>query len=130
MKTLQELQEIRERMRSAVADRKESGAGTTEKMSVLVCGGTGCTSGNSKIIFENLKTKVAAAGIENKVDIILTGCFGLCSKGPIVVVYPDGAFYTHVKPEDVDDIVNDHLVGGTPVERLLHAEKDADGLMK
>ena len=130
MKTLQELQEIRERMRSAVADRKESGAGTTEKMSVLVCGGTGCTSGNSKIIFENLKTKVAAAGIENKVDIILTGCFGLCSKGPIVVVYPDGAFYTHVKPEQVDDIVNDHLVGGTPVERLLHAEKDADGLMK
>ena len=130
MKTLKELQEIRERMKSAVENRAEHGFGADGKRSVLVCGGTGCTSGNSKIILENLKSQVKAAGIEDKVEIILTGCFGLCSKGPIVVVYPDGSFYTHVKPEDVTDIVNDHLVGGNPVERLLHSEKDSHGQMK
>ena len=132
MKTLQELQEIRDRLKATIEERKE-GASVTPglpRMSVLVCGGTGCTSGNSKIIYENFVKLLKEKGLENEVKIIMTGCFGLCSKGPIAVVYPDGAFYTHVKPEDVTEIVEKHIVGGDPVERLLHAEKDIHGQLK
>jgi len=131
MKTLKELQEIRDRMKAGVEERRE-GAATSEglpRAHVLVCGGTGCTSGNSKIIFDNFKSKLSERGVTD-VQVIMTGCFGLCSKGPIVVVYPDGAFYTHVKPDDVEDIVSQHLIGGVPVERLLHSEKGSDGQMK
>ncbi len=131
MKTLQELQEIRDRMQDKIANRSAgSVAPAAVKRHVLVCGGTGCTSGNSKIIHEELDKQLKAAGLDGEVKVIMTGCFGLCSKGPIVVVYPDGSFYTHVKPEDVAEIVNSHLVGGVPVERLLHAEKDSDGQNK
>ncbi len=131
MKTLDQIQEIRDRMTAGIEGRKEgaSVAPGQPRLHVLVCGGTGCTSGNSKIIYENFKTLLAERNVTD-VNVIMTGCFGLCSKGPIVVVYPDGAFYTHVKPEDVEEIVTSHLVGGTPVERLLHAEKDSDGQMK
>ncbi len=131
MKTLQQLQEIRDRMKAGVDERKEGAAVSAglPRAHVLVCGGTGCTSGNSQIIFKNFKAELEAHNITD-VNVIMTGCFGLCSKGPIVVVYPDGAFYTHVKPDDVHEIVEEHLIGGTPVERLLHSEKDADGIMK
>ncbi len=131
MKTLEELQKIRDGMKASIEERRE-GAAVSEglpRAHVLVCGGTGCTSGNSKIIYDNFKTKLAEHNVTD-VNVIMTGCFGLCSKGPIVVVYPDGAFYTHVKPEDVDEIVSSHLIGGTPVERLLHSEKDSSGQMK
>ncbi len=131
MKTLKELQEIRDREKGGLDERCE-GATVTEgapRAHVLVCGGTGCTSGNSKIIYDNFKTLLAEKNVTD-INVIMTGCFGLCSKGPIVVVYPDGSFYTHVKPEDVAEIVDAHLIGGAPVERLLHAEKDADGQMK
>ncbi len=101
-----------------------------ERAHVLVCGGTGCTSGNSKLIHEELEKELKANGLENEIRVIMTGCFGLCSKGPIVVVYPDGAFYTQVKPEDVKEIVTEHLLKGRQVERLLHAEKESDGTMK
>ena len=138
MKTLQELQEIRERTKAALVNRKVCAASEADAASeggaarthVLVCGGTGCTSGNSKIIHDRLIEKLAERGLDKKIQVIMTGCFGLCSKGPIVVVYPDDSFYTHVKPEDVDEIVDEHLVGGRPVERLLHAEKDAEGVFK
>ncbi len=131
MKTLSELQQIRDRERNGIEERRE-GASVTEgapRAHVLVCGGTGCTSGNSETIYANFKNKLKERNITD-VNVIMTGCFGLCSKGPIVVVYPDGAFYTHVKPDDVEEIVAEHLVGGKPVERLLHAEKDSDGQMK
>ena len=131
MKTLQELQNIREAMQANIANRAAgSDAPSVIKHHVLVCGGTGCTSGNSVKIHDELVANVKAAGLEKEINIIMTGCFGLCSKGPIVVVYPDGSFYTHVKPEDVEEIFNSHLVGGKPVERLLHAEKDSDGQNK
>ena len=134
MKTLQELQEIRDRVKAQLANRKvcapsELKDGVAQKH-VLVCGGTGCTSGNSKIIYERLVSKLEENGLKDSVQVIMTGCFGLCSKGPIVVVYPDDSFYTHVKPDDVDEIVTEHLIGGHPVERLLHAEKDASGAAK
>ncbi len=134
MKTLQELQEIRDRVRAQLVNRKvcspsEVISGVAQRH-VLVCGGTGCTSGNSKIIYERLIAKLEEAGLKDEVKVIMTGCFGLCSKGPIVVVYPDDSFYTHVKPDDVDEIVSEHLVNGRPVERLLHAEKDSAGVAK
>ncbi|MDE7463445.1 MAG: (2Fe-2S) ferredoxin domain-containing protein, partial [Clostridiales bacterium] len=116
----------------AWSDERPEGATVSEglpRAHVLVCGGTGCTSGNSKIIYDNFKALLAEKNVTD-VNVIMTGCFGLCSKGPIVVVYPDGSFYTHVKPEDVAEIVDAHLIGGNPVERLLHSEKDAQGQMK
>ncbi|MCH5154118.1 MAG: NADH-quinone oxidoreductase subunit NuoF [Clostridiales bacterium] len=132
MKTLQELQEIRDRLRSTIEERKEGATVTpgNPKKYILVCGGTGCTSGNSKIIRENFVAQIKERGLEDEVKVIFTGCFGLCSKGPIAVVYPDGSFYTHVQPDDVAEIMEQHIVGGKPVERLLHAEKDAHGQLK
>ena len=70
---------------------------------VLVCGGTGCSSSNSQQIIDTLEAELKANGLENEVKVVKTGCFGLCALGPIVVVYPEGAFYSMVKPEDVTD---------------------------
>ncbi|WP_338052314.1 NADH-quinone oxidoreductase subunit NuoF [Pumilibacter intestinalis] len=106
------------------------GADPEIKKHILVCGGTGCTSGNSVKIAEEIKAALGEHGLEKEVKLIMTGCFGLCAKGPIVVVYPDGSFYTHVKPEDAREIVESHIKGGVPVERLLHSEKDASGVAK
>ncbi|MCI8459521.1 MAG: NADH-quinone oxidoreductase subunit NuoF [Clostridia bacterium] len=134
MKTLQELQQIRDRMKGCLCNRAMAGefepADATVKYHILVCGGTGCTSGNSKTITEELKAAIDANGLTSDVKLIMTGCFGLCAKGPIVVVYPDGSFYQHVKPEDAREIVEEHIKNGRPVERLLHSEKDADGAHK
>jgi len=89
---------------------------------VLVCAGTGCTSSNSLKIIEEFEAQIAKNKLDNEVKIVQTGCFGLCAQGPIVVVYPEGAMYTMVKPEDVKEIVEEHLVKGRIVKRLLHAE--------
>lgn len=101
-----------------------------KKTHILVCGGTGCSSGNSKLIAEKFAQSLKNHGVMEDTDLIMTGCFGLCARGPIVVVYPDGSFYQHVKPEDVEEIVSQHIVGGKPVDRLMHAEKDANGEAK
>ena len=89
---------------------------------VLVCGGTGCTSSNSPKIIENFENEIKARGLENEVKVIRTGCFGLCALGPVVVVYPEGCFYSEVKPEDVAEIVEEHLLKGRIVQRLLYDE--------
>ncbi len=133
MKTLQELQEIRERMKNCLCNRAICDGVVPDadvRAHILVCGGTGCTSGNSKKIVEELKAALIETGLDKEVKLIMTGCFGLCAKGPIVVVYPEGSFYQHVKPEDAREIVFEHIKGGKPVERLLHSEKDADGAHK
>ncbi len=133
MKTLTELQQIRDRMKTCLCTRDiaaEIQADTTVKKHILVCGGTGCTSGNSKRIEEEIRKGLAENGLDKEVKLIMTGCFGLCAKGPIVVVYPDGSFYQHVKPEDAREIVEEHIKNGRPVERLLHSEKDAAGASK
>ena len=91
---------------------------------VLVCGGTGCTSSGSGEIIERFENGLSAHGLEKEVKIVRTGCFGLCEAGPIVIVYPEGAFYSRVKPDDVDEIVEEHLLKGRIVERLLHKEED------
>lgn len=94
----------------------------TNKKILLVCGGTGCISSKSEKIIENLKSEIEAAGLSQEVSVSLTGCFGFCAKGPIVKVYPDNVFYVQVKPEDAKEIVESHIVGGTPVQRLLFEE--------
>ena len=89
---------------------------------VMVCGGTGCTSSGSDKIAQAFEAEVLAAGLENEVKVIRTGCFGLCALGPIVVVYPEGSFYSMVKESNVKEIVNEHLLKGRPVTRLLYDE--------
>ena len=101
-----------------------------ERAHILVCGGTGCTSGNSKKIFTEFERILKDNKLNGEVKLIMTGCFGLCARGPIVVVYPDGTFYQHVKPADVEEIVVEHILKGRPVERLLSKEKDEDGSVK
>ena len=96
------------------------------RSNVLVCGGTGCTSSHSEQIIERLKEEIKAQGLENEVNVIRTGCFGLCALGPIMVVYPEGAFYSRVTPEDVPEIVSEHLLKGRIVKRLLYQETVVD----
>ena len=93
------------------------------KSHVLVCGGTGCTSNGSAKIREELARQLKANHMENDVQIVETGCFGLCAVGPVVIVYPEAAFYSGVHADDVTDIVNEHLIKGRLVTRLLHTER-------
>ncbi len=89
---------------------------------VLVCGGTGCTSSGSKTLQAEFEAQLKDKGLENEVKLVETGCFGLCALGPVVVVYPEGAFYSRVQKEDVAEIVEEHLLKGRIVKRLLYAE--------
>ena len=86
---------------------------------IMVCGGTGCTSSGSEKIIDEFNKEIAAVGLNEEVKVIKTGCFGLCALGPIVVVYPEGSFYSMVKPSDVKEIVDEHLLKGRVVTRLL-----------
>ena len=92
------------------------------KMHILVCGGTGCRASESDAIVANLKKELAAKELENEVQVIMTGCFGFCEKGPIVKIMPDNTFYVQVKPEDVVEIVNEHIIKGRKVMRLLYLD--------
>ncbi len=89
---------------------------------VLVCGGTGCTSSGSKAVQEAFAENIEAYGLTDEVKLVQTGCFGLCALGPVVIVYPDGTFYSRVEPKDVKEIVEEHLLKGRPVERLIYAD--------
>ena len=89
---------------------------------VLVCGGTGCTSSHSAEIIEKLEQELKDKGLENEVKVIKTGCFGLCALGPVMIVYPEGCFYSEVKVDDVPEIVEEHLLKGRMVKRLLYEE--------
>ncbi|MBP9988267.1 MAG: NADH-quinone oxidoreductase subunit NuoF [Ruminococcus sp.] len=89
---------------------------------VLVCGGTGCTSSHSAEIIEALEKELKAKNLDSEVKVVKTGCFGLCALGPIMVVYPEGCFYSQVKVEDIPEIVEEHLYKGRIVKRLLYDE--------
>lgn len=97
---------------------------------VLVCAGTGCTSSNSLKIIDEMESLLVSNGLDSEVQIVKTGCFGLCAEGPIVVVYPEGAMYTRVEISDVKEIVEEHLLKGRIVKRLLAGEKEADDISK
>ncbi len=89
---------------------------------VLVCGGTGCTSSGSQAIREKLAEELKVKGLDEEVKIVQTGCFGLCALGPIMIIYPEGTFYSRVTPEDIPEIVSEHLLKGRIVERLVYNE--------
>ena len=122
MKTLEEIRKIREEKRKELDLRVNLQANTHEKH-ILVCHGTGCTSSKSPKIIENFRKLIEEKNIEN-VRVIQTGCFGLCAKGPIVIIRPEDIFYSSVKPEDCEEIINTHIVEGKLVERLLCKDID------
>lgn len=95
---------------------------TDYKMHLLICGGTGCKASESDEIKNRLHQLIQAAGLEDDVQVVLTGCFGFCEKGPIIKVLPDNTFYVQVTPDDVVEIVQEHIVKGRPVKRLLYTD--------
>ena len=123
MKSLEEIHKIREEKRKELDLRVNTKADTREKH-ILVCHGTGCTSSKSPEILENFRRILKEKHIDN-VRVIKTGCFGLCAKGPIVIIRPEDTFYAMVTPEDCEEIIETHIVKGERVERLLC--KDIDG---
>jgi len=93
---------------------------------VLICGGTGCTSSGSKKIADSLEEEIAKKGLAEEIKVVRTGCFGLCALGPVMIVYPEGTFYSRVKLEDVPEIVEEHLLKGRVVDRLVYRESEGD----
>lgn len=123
MKTIQEIEKIRNEKRPQLDLRNNTQADTKEKH-ILVCRGTGCTSSKSPKIIETFRKIIEEKNLQN-VRVIQTGCFGLCAKGPIVIIRPEETFYAHVKPEDCEEIIQSHICEGKKVERLLC--KNIDG---
>lgn len=118
-----DIDKIRDEKKQELELRVNTNSSSQEKH-ILVCHGTGCTSSKSPKIIENFRKIIEEKGIKN-VRVIQTGCFGLCAKGPVVIIRPEETFYAHVKPEDCEEIINTHIVEGNRVERLLC--KDIDG---
>ena len=128
MKSLDEIKKIREEKRAELDLRVNSASSTVEKH-ILVCHGTGCTSSKSPKIIENLRRIIDEKNVNN-VRVIQTGCFGLCAKGPIVIVRPEDVFYSLVKPEDAEEIIEKHIIGGEIVQRLLCKDIDNSVVQK
>ena len=131
MKTVEQLNAARAAALKKVVLRKAGDVLAAEaksdyKYTVLVCGGTGCTSSHSPEIVDKINAEIKANGIENDVQVIMTGCFGLCALGPIMIVYPEGCFYSMVKIDNIPRIIKEHLVEGNPVKELLYQETVAE----
>jgi NADP-reducing hydrogenase subunit HndC len=128
MKTLQDLKDIKAAKGGQVDIRfNPDTAEAAVKTYVLVCGGTGCQSNHSVEVMDELKKLIESAGKQDDIQIIQTGCQGLCAKGPIMVVHPGNVFYQEVKPEMVERIFNEHILGGTPVDDFLMVEELSNG---
>ena len=127
IKSFSDLQEVKAReyvhvaMRQSAEEAKKY-EGKTYRKNVLICGGTGCTSSDSEKLIAKMKEELAKAGLDKEVNVVRTGCFGLCALGPIMIVYPEGSFYSRVKVEDIPRIVEEHLKGGKVVKELLYDE--------
>ncbi len=113
MSTIEKLQQISAQYKSD--DEKY-------KMHILICGGTGCTSSNSMKIADTLEKELKDNKLDKEVKVVRTGCFGLCALGPIMIVNPEGIFYSMVREEDIAKIVSEHIIGGNPVKELIYAE--------
>ena len=100
------------------------------RSTILCCGGTGCHSNNSGEIIKEFKAQIAQKGLDKDVEVVETGCHGLCAVGPIVIVYPEGAFYSNVKVEDVSEIVDEHIIKGRLVQRLLFKDQSKSEAVK
>ncbi|MGM9521575.1 MAG: NADH-quinone oxidoreductase subunit NuoF [Oscillospiraceae bacterium] len=96
---------------------------------VMICGGTGCTASGSKELQATLARELEAKGLQDEVEIVQTGCFGLCALGPIMIIYPDGVFYSRVTVEDIPEIVEEHLLKGRIVQRLIHTDETTEQLV-
>ena len=122
---IDELRAIRDRVRPDVQLRKDTHDASMEtqyRSHVLVCAGTGCTSSGAIKLIDKFESEIESKGLSNEVKVVKTGCFGLCALGPIVIVYPEGAFYSMVSRDDVPEIVEEHLLNGNVVTRLLYSE--------
>ena len=116
MKSIADIKAIRDKMQSEILIRDNNHVATdVSKRHVLVCGGTGCTSNHSGDILNEFHKLLAEHGLENDVNMVRTGCFGLCAVGPVVIIYPEGAFYTFVQVDDVKELVEEHLIKGNIV---------------
>ena len=120
IKTLDELNAVKVKAAEVVSTRVEHrDSGVRD---VLVCGGTGCTSSGSANIIKTLEEEIEKNGLKDKVNVIKTGCFGLCALGPIMIVYPEGVFYSKTESEHIPEIVEQHLKNGEPVKKYLYSE--------
>ena len=99
-------------------------------MHILVCGGTGCISAESNEIVKNFEKELARVGMTEQVQVLATGCFGFCEKGPIVKILPDSTFYIEVKPEDVEELINEHIIKGRKVDRLLYIDPSSNEIIE
>lgn len=121
IRTLETLRKIREKERIHLQLRLDDKISLTEEdqhMNILVCAGTGCTAGESAKLIDQLNEEIKEADLSDRVRVIKTGCFGFCQKGPIVAIYPDKVFYTHVKPDNAKQIVQEHVIGGRIIQDL------------
>jgi NADH:ubiquinone oxidoreductase subunit F (NADH-binding)/(2Fe-2S) ferredoxin len=125
-KSIEELRQIGKEKLDRIGLRVGLEAKTESKTQIMVCGGTGCHSSSSHILIQNLKDELKAHNLDKEVEVIQTGCFGLCQKGPIVIIYPEGTFYSHVQPADFKEIVEKHIIGKEIVDRLVLDEIKAD----
>ncbi len=131
--TIEQINAIREKSQSLIAMRNpeaKDGVPSKYKRQVLICGGTGCHSNKSTQIHDEFDKYIKENGLEKDVLTVMTGCFGLCAVGPVVIIYPEEAFYSKVEVADVKEIVESHLVKGQIVERLLHEEKTHQKVVK
>ena len=134
--SLQDLEKIKKENSPRLQLRQDSSPETggetcglekgTEHIQVLTCGGTGCKASDSAAIADRMKECLKQFGVADKVEIITTGCFGFCEKGPIVKIMPDNTFYTKVKPEDAVEIIKEHVIGGRRVQRLLYVDPETN----
>ena len=129
MKTIADLKSIRENLIYDIEMRRDHGVHKPDskgndkvRAHVMVCSGTGCTAGGAEKIIAEFERCVAEVGISEEIKVVKTGCFGLCALGPIVIVYPEGVFYSEVKIENISRIVDEHLVKGSIVKELVYAE--------
>ena len=130
--TIHDLKIIKKRAEGTLLLREESNEAVTEQccglalgaehLQILLCGGTGCKASDSHIIAERLQQALERNNIANKVDVITTGSFGFCEKGHIVKIIPDNTFYTQVGPDDADEVVREHIIGGRKIKRLLYID--------
>lgn len=127
VKTLEELNALKEKALGELKIRKGEKKSASGKLhNILVCGGTGCTSSKSPEIVKEFRAQLEKVGLSDKVNVIQTGCFGLCAMGPIVVIYPEGVLYNMVQISDCEEIVREHIVSGNTVERLIHVGTEKD----
>ena len=137
--TIHDLKIIKKRAEGTLLLREESNEAVTEQccglalgtehLQILICGGTGCKASDSHIIAERLQQALERNNIANKVDVITTGCFGFCEKGPIVKIIPDNTFYTQVVPDDADEVVREHIIGGRKIKRLLYIDPKTEKIV-